>query len=177
MWPVHQDRPLQGYSTHPIPPTDVMIYETSSPSSSDSSIHEVSIVSSTIILRNPDLPPSQSMTFHQLKTLQNTLLAPQTTVNSPSGTFHCMLSPACGPGIYNVAAVSHRTCSMSTGVRPTPIGRRPRTTLHPPEGQPCLDPPTPAERADPTTKGEHSLCCLVTPIPTPHSLENERQPS
>lgn len=106
----HWDRPRQGYSTHPTSANDVMIYETSIPPRSDSSVHEASIASSTYYSVDPGSPTfsiddvSSTRASSSTETLQSTLLAPPTTVNSPSGTFYRMSSSTCGPDVYNVAS-------------------------------------------------------------------------
>ena len=100
------DRPRQGYSTHPTA-NDVMIYETSIPPRSDSSVHEASFVSSTYYSADPVSPTfsiddvSSTRASSSTETLQSTLLAPPTTVNSPSGTFYRVSS---GPDVYSVAS-------------------------------------------------------------------------
>lgn len=104
------DRPRQGYSTHPSPSNDVMIYETAIPSRSDSSVHEASIISSAYYSAEPGSPTfsiddvSSTRASSSTETLQSTLLAPPTTVGSPSGMFYRMSSSACGPDVYNVAS-------------------------------------------------------------------------
>ena len=104
------DRPRQGYSTHPSSTNDVMIYETSIPSRSDSSMHEASIVSSTYYSAGPGSPTfsiddvSSTRASSSTETLQSTLLAPPTTTNSPSGTFYRLSSSTRSPDVYNVAS-------------------------------------------------------------------------
>ena len=104
------DRPRQSYSTHPSSTNDVMIYETSILPRSDSSVHEASVVSSTYYSADPGSPTfsiddvSSTRASSSTETLQSTLLAPPTTVNSPSGTFYRVSSSACGPDVYNVAS-------------------------------------------------------------------------
>ena len=104
------ERPRQSYSTHPSSTNDVMIYETSIPSRSDSSVHEASIVSSAYYSADPGSPTfsiddvSSTRASSSTETLQSTLLAPPTTVRSPSGTFYRVSSSACNPDVYNVAS-------------------------------------------------------------------------
>ena len=103
------DRPRQGYSTHPSSTNDVMIYETSILPRSES-VHEGSIVSSTYYSADPGSPTfsiddiSSTRASSSTETLQSTLLAPPTTVNSPSGTFYRVSSSTYNPDAYNVGS-------------------------------------------------------------------------
>jgi hypothetical protein len=105
------NHPRQGYTTHPNSPNDVMIYETSVPSRSDTSTHEASIASTTYYSTGPASPTftiddvSSTRASSSTETLQSTLLAPPTSsVDSPSGMFYRLSSSACPPDVYNVAS-------------------------------------------------------------------------
>ena len=105
------NHPRQGYGTHPSSTNDVMIYETSIPSRSDTSPHEAGIASTTYYSADPGSPTftiddvSSTRASSSTETLQSTLLAPPaSTVNSPSGTFYRMSSSTCNPDVYNVAS-------------------------------------------------------------------------
>lgn len=150
------DRPRQGYSTHPSSTNDVMIYETSIPPRSDSSMHEASVLSSTYYSVEPGSPTfsiddvSSTRASSSTETLQSTLLAPPTTTNSPSGTFYRLSSSACGPGVYNVAS-DRPSNTVNQGQRlQTKTGtddpRDPRLVYAPAPAKSTTSSPTPERR-------------------------------
>lgn len=147
------DRPRQGYSSHPSSTNDVMIYETSIPPRSDSSVHEASILSSTYYSADPGSPTfsiddiSSTRASSSTETLQSTLLAPPTTINSPSGTFYRVSSSTRSPDVYNVPS-DRPTNTINRGQRlQTKTGiDDPRLVYAPAPAKSTSSPPTPERR-------------------------------
>jgi len=103
------NHPRQGYSTHPSPPNDLMIYETSIPPRPETSTHEANIASTTYYSVEPESPTfffddvSSTRASSSTETLQSTLLdPPSSSINSPSGTFYRVSSSTRNPDVFNV---------------------------------------------------------------------------